>query len=112
MKWQKGSSLPCLDYGRETNRQLIIPPDLAFGFPDETLLRSLHRDEFDDSLEMEQGLIIEFTTDDGNTLPGTILEYDDNEVRIDLNHPLAGQTVRYYVKILDVLNETESETIN
>ncbi|MFT5656742.1 MAG: FKBP-type peptidyl-prolyl cis-trans isomerase SlpA [Gammaproteobacteria bacterium] len=81
-----------------------IGPDLAFGFIDETLFRSLPRSDFDDELEMEQGLIIEFTTDDGQNLPGTILEFDQQEVRIDLNHPLAGQTVRYRVKIIDVQN--------
>lgn len=82
-----------------------IGPDLAFGFVDETLFRSLPRSSFDESLTLEQGLIIEFSTDDGNTLPGTILEFDDVEVRIDLNHPLAGQTIRYRVQIVDVDNE-------
>lgn len=82
-----------------------IGPDLAFGFVDETLFRSLPRSDFDESLTLEQGLIIEFSTDDGNTLPGTILEFDDVEVRIDLNHPLAGQTIRYRVKIVDVDND-------
>ena len=87
-----------------------IGPDLAFGFVDETLFRSLPRTDFDDSLTLEQDLIIEFTTDDGNTLPGTILEFDDVEVRIDLNHPLAGQTIRYWVKIIDVYNDDLSKT--
>ncbi len=29
-----------------------------------------------------------------NALPGTILEFNEVEVRVDLNHPLAGQMVR------------------
>ncbi len=82
-----------------------IGPDLAFGFVDETLFRALPRSDFDDSLAMEQGLIIEFATDEGDTLPGTILEFDDTEVRIDLNHPLAGQTIRFRVQIIDVDND-------
>lgn len=86
-----------------------IGPDLAFGFIDETLFRSLPRADFDDSLTLEQGLIIEFTADDGNTLPGTILEFDDVEVRIDLNHPLAGQTIRYRVEIVAVDNDHDDD---
>jgi FKBP-type peptidyl-prolyl cis-trans isomerase SlpA len=82
-----------------------IGPDLAFGFVDETLFRALPRSDFDDSLAMEQGLIIEFATDEGDTLPGTILEFDDTEVRIDLNHPLAGETIRFRVQIIDVDND-------
>lgn len=87
-----------------------IGPDLAFGFVDETLFRSLPRADFDDNLTFEQGLIIEFSTDDGNTLPGTILEFDNTEVRIDLNHPLAGQTIRYRVHIIDVDNDDNDDT--
>ena len=79
-----------------------IGPDLAFGYVDETLFRALPRVEFDPDLELEAGLIIEFATEDGEMLPGTILQYNEDEVRIDLNHPLAGQTVRYSVKIVSV----------
>jgi FKBP-type peptidyl-prolyl cis-trans isomerase SlpA len=56
---------------------------------------------------MEPGLIIEFATEDGETLPGTILQYNEDEVRIDLNHPLAGQTVRYSVRIVAVEDALE-----
>ncbi len=90
---------------REGDEQTIdIGPDLAFGYVDETLFRSIPRAEFDPDLDLEPGLIIEFATDDGETLPGTILEFDDAEVRVDLNHPLAGQTVRYSVRIVSVEN--------
>jgi len=79
-----------------------IGPDLAFGQVDETLFRVLPRAEFDPEFELEPGLIIEFANEDGDTLPGTILSFDDAEVHVDLNHPLAGQTVRYSVKIVAV----------
>lgn len=89
-----------------------IGPDLAFGYVDDTLLRTLPRVEFDPDLELERGLIIEFATDDGETLPGTILEFNEDEVRVDPNHPLAGQTVRYSVKIVSVENGSAAETIH
>ncbi len=92
---------------REGDEQTIdIGPDLAFGYIDETLFRSIPRAEFDPELELEVGLIIEFATDNGETLPGTILDFNDVEVRVDLNHPLAGQTVRYSVKIVTVENDS------
>ena len=70
-----------------------IGPELAFGYSDETLLRSMPRSEFNPDIELEEGLIIEFSTTEGNSLPGTILGFDDQQVQVDLNHPLAGQTV-------------------
>jgi FKBP-type peptidyl-prolyl cis-trans isomerase SlpA len=99
---------------QEGDEQTIdIGPDLAFGYVDETLFRALPRAEFDPDLELEPGLIIEFATEDGETLPGTILEHDEDEVRVDLNHPLAGQTVRYSVKIVAVEKAPEeSKTLH
>lgn len=98
----------------EGDEQIIdIGPDLAFGFVDETLFRALPRAEFDPQLELEPGLIIEFANEDGNTLPGTIISIDEDQVQIDLNHPLAGQTVRYSVKIVAVDNDTtEPKTLH
>jgi FKBP-type peptidyl-prolyl cis-trans isomerase SlpA len=95
---------------QEGDEQTIdIGPDLAFGYVDETLFRALPRAEFDPDIQLEPGLIIEFATEDGETLPGTILEHNEEEVRVDLNHPLAGQTVRYSVKIV-AIEETPEES--
>ena len=63
-------------------------------------------------MELERGLIIEFATAEGETLPGTILDFNEHEVRVDLNHPLAGQTVRYSVKIVAVDNSAAAQTIH
>ena len=99
---------------REGDEQTIdIGPDLAFGHVDETLFRALSRSEFDPDMELEAGLIIEFANENGETLPGTIIDFNEDEVRVDLNHPLAGQTVRYSVKIVSVDNEgTEPKTLH
>ena len=98
---------------REGEEQTIdIGPDLAFGYVDETLFRAIPRTEFDPELELEPGLIIEFATEEGETLPGTILDFDANEVKVDLNHPLAGQTVRYSVRIVSIDNDVEPKTLH
>jgi len=108
----KGLELSLLGLKPDDVQTVDIGPELAFGYPDETLFRSLPRSDFDPDVELEPGLIIEFSTDDGNTLPGTILEFNDIEVKIDLNHPLAGQTVRYSVKIIEVVNIEENRELN
>ena len=107
-----GLELSLLGLSVDDAQTVDIGPELAFGFIDETLFRSLPRSDFDPDIELEPGLIIEFSTDEGNTLPGTILEFDDDEVKIDLNHPLAGQTVRYSVKIIEIVNNEEPRVLN
>jgi FKBP-type peptidyl-prolyl cis-trans isomerase SlpA len=98
---------------REGQEETIdIGPDLAFGYVDEELFRTIPRIDFDPEIELEPGLIIEFATEDGETLPGTILEFNADEVRVDLNHPLAGQTVRYSVKIVAIDDGDQSATLH
>lgn len=97
---------------QEGDEQTIdIGPDLAFGYVDETLFRAMARAEFDPDIELEPGLIIEFATEAGETLPGTILDFNDSEVRVDLNHPLAGQTVRYSVKIVSIDDDPDEPKV-
>ena len=108
----EGLELALIGLQEGEEQTIEIGPDLAFGYVDETLFRALPRAEFDPELELEPGLIIEFATEDGETLlPGTILEHSEDEVRVDLNHPLAGQTVRYSVKIVAVDNVPEEPKI-
>ncbi|MEM7563268.1 MAG: FKBP-type peptidyl-prolyl cis-trans isomerase [Pseudomonadota bacterium] len=107
----EGLELALIGLAEGDEQTVDIGPDLAFGHIDETLFRALARDEFDPDLELERGLIIEFSTEAGETLPGTILDFNDVEVRVDLNHPLAGQTVRYSVKIVSVENEPEPSKV-
>jgi len=98
---------------REGQEETIdIGPDLAFGYVDEELFRTIPRIEFDPELELEPGLIIEFATEEGETLPGTILKLNADEVCVDLNHPLAGQTVRYSVKIVAIDDGEQPATLH
>ena len=109
----EGLELALIGLSEDEEQTIDIPPDLAFGQVDETLFRVLPRAEFEPELELEPGLIIEFANEDGDTLPGTIMRFDDDEVHVDLNHPLAGQTVRYSVKIVAVENESiEPKTLH
>mgnify|MGYP001545205906 FL=1 len=107
----EGLELALIGLKAGDEQTIDIGPDLAFGYIDETLFRALARSDFDPDIELEPGLIIEFATGEGETLPGTILDVNDSEVRVDLNHPLAGQTVRYSVKIVAVDDDPDEPKV-
>jgi FKBP-type peptidyl-prolyl cis-trans isomerase SlpA len=109
----EGLELALIGLHEGDEQTIDIGPDLAFGYVDETLFRAMARSEFDPTMDLEVGLIIEFVNEDGDSLPGTIIDFDDDRVDVDLNHPLAGQTVRYSVKIVAVDNDTaEPKTLH
>ena len=59
------------------------------------------RSQFD-GMELSEGLLVIFNDAANTELPGVVKAFDDNQVTIDFNHPLAGKTLSFEVQILDV----------
>ena len=68
-------------------RQMFrVPPEDAFGQPNDNNVQYLPRDRFDDNVELEIGLVFSFADAGGGELPGMILAVDDEEVEIGRAH--------------------------
>ncbi|WP_444757564.1 FKBP-type peptidyl-prolyl cis-trans isomerase [Pseudomonas sp. A014] len=82
-------------------RKLTIAPENAFGQPNPQNVQVMPRSQFD-GMELSEGLLVIFNDAANTELPGVVKAFDDNQVTIDFNHPLAGKTLNFEVKILDV----------
>jgi FKBP-type peptidyl-prolyl cis-trans isomerase SlpA len=81
-------------------RQMFtVPPEDAFGQPNENNVQQLPRDQFEDDVALEIGLVFSFADAGGGELPGMIIAFDDEEVTVDFNHPLAGRTILFDVQV-------------
>jgi len=80
-----------------------LEPEQAFGMPNPSNMQSVARSKFTD-MELEEGLMISFQDPSGE-LPGVVSSFDDKEVIIDFNHPLAGKTLEFEVEIVKVFAE-------
>lgn len=81
-------------------RQMFtVSPENAFGQPNDNNLQYLPRDQFDDDAELEIGLVFSFADASGGELPGMIISFDEEEVEVDFNHPLAGRTILFDVLV-------------
>jgi len=76
-----------------------VPPEDAFGQHNPQNVQRVDRDQFEDGIELEQGLVCSFADAAGGELPGVIVAFDDAEVTVDFNHPLAGRTLVFDVQI-------------
>ena len=80
-------------------RQLFqVTPEDGFGQPNENNVQYLPRAQFEDD-ELEIGLMYSFADAGGGELPGLIVGFDDEEVTIDFNHPLAGRNILFDVLV-------------
>ncbi len=81
-------------------REFTIPPEDAFGQHNPQNVQRVDRSNFDQQ-ELEIGAMFSFQNGDGE-LPGVIIEFEDDEILIDFNHPLAGKNIIFQVKIMNI----------
>ena len=58
---------------------------------------------------LQVGNVIPMQDNNGNPLEGLVVEIGDNEVKMDFNHPLAGKTLHFTGKVIDVRHASEEE---
>ena len=76
-----------------------VPPEDAFGQPNDNNVQRIARDNFDEDIELELGLLCSFADAAGGEVPGMVIAFDEEEVTVDFNHPLAGRTILFDVQI-------------
>ncbi|MDH0896120.1 MULTISPECIES: FKBP-type peptidyl-prolyl cis-trans isomerase [unclassified Pseudomonas] len=82
-------------------RSLQIEPENAFGQPNPQNVQVMPRTQFAE-MELSEGLLIIFNDAANTELPGVVKTFDEQQVTIDFNHPLAGKTLSFDVEIIEV----------
>ncbi|MGY8871346.1 MAG: FKBP-type peptidyl-prolyl cis-trans isomerase [Pseudomonadales bacterium] len=83
------------------DRQIFkITPEHGFGMPNPSNIQKVGRESFS-GIELEAGLVIGFQDASGE-LPGVVVSFDDINVEVDFNHPLAGKDLEFEVEILQI----------
>lgn len=85
--------------------QVTLNPEEAYGPVDEDAFRLVPTDMIPEDAR-EEGTPLTVENEDGSEQTVHVYETTDEGVVLDFNHPLAGETVTFDVKILDI---TEGE---
>jgi len=84
-----------------------LAPEQAFGPRNPGLLQRISRAMLEANGEAgatyAPGELLDFAAPDGGRYAGVVKEVDDAGALLDFNHPLAGQPIRFEVRILGVL---------
>ena len=85
--------------------EITLSPEEAYGNYDEEGIVSIPKAELMedvDDVEISEGEIIPIVTDDDEEMEAVVLEIDGDIVTLDFNHPLAGETLYFSGKIVDI----------
>jgi len=87
-----------MDVGEE--KEVTLKPEEAYGMPTEKAIQKVPKDKF--PAEAKEGMMIGIPLPNGQQIPAKITKIDDKEVTIDMNHPMAGKTLVFKIKIVEI----------
>jgi FKBP-type peptidyl-prolyl cis-trans isomerase SlyD len=90
-------------------RSVTVPAAEAYGEYHREAVLEVEKADFPDPASIVVGDEYVAESDDGEMMPMTVIEVNDDNCIVDTNHPLAGETLRYEVTVLDVRPATDSE---
>ena len=90
-------------------KQLVIQPEDGYGELDSDAFERVPRDAFPADMELEVGMELELEDEDGETFDAYVAELNADNVMLDMNHPLAGETLYFDVEVIGIRPATAEE---
>lgn len=85
----------------DTKTVTIVSGD-AYGPHRPELVQEVERSSIPADIPLEMGTILTATDQDGGTLALTVVEMSDDAVRLDANHPLAGEDLTFELELMEI----------
>jgi FKBP-type peptidyl-prolyl cis-trans isomerase SlyD len=90
-------------------KQVVVAPAQGYGEHDARGLQVVARSMLPPGAELKVGMTLQAQTEGGDIIPITIRELRGDSVVVDLNHPLAGKTLHFDIKVSEVRQATAEE---
>ena len=108
-----GQILPGLEKGLEgaavgERKHLDVPPEEGYGLR-EGEPQAVPKSIFPEGTVFKIGAGMTAKSEDGKPFPLWIVRIDDDNVYVDGNHPLAGQTLHFDLEVLSMRKATQDE---
>jgi len=92
-----------------SKRKVVLEPENAYGKFSDSAVQVVNRSEFPEGTELKVGMGYSADTPDGRQMPFTIKGVEGDNVTLDFNHPLAGQTLTFELELLNLRDATPEE---
>ena len=98
------SAVMGMEEGQE--KDITIEPKDAYGMRNGDLVKKIPRSNLPQDQVPQVGMVLAVGFPDGRQLPAKIIEVNDDEVSIDMNHPLAERTLHFKIKLVGLTKAT------
>ena len=88
---------------------VTLQPKDGYGEYDEAQMVDVPKTQFQEGTDIKAGMQVQAQNSEGDVQVLTVKEIKGDNVTLDANHPLAGQTLHFDVQIDDVREATDEE---
>lgn len=82
---------------------VTLPPEEAYGDVDPGMIQDVPRKLMPQDVELEPGLILQGQAEDGRTDNFVVVSFDEEHVKLDGNHPLAGKALTFEIELVAIV---------
>ncbi len=83
-------------------KEITLPPEEAYGSHNPEFVKDMPRNMFPKEQEIQPGMIFVVDVQGERKIQVRVSKVSDDTVTIDLNPPLAGKTLNFKIKIVDI----------
>ena len=91
------------------SKDVVVQPEDGYGEFDDEAFMILPRDQFPKDMPLEVDAELTVRDDEGHTRYARVDSMEDDTVRLDFNHPLAGAELHFSVKVVALREPSEEE---
>ena len=83
-------------------KEIKLKPSEAYGDHNPQLIQNVPRDRFPKEGNLKDGVMVLMSLPDGNQIPAKVVKVSKDSVKLDFNHPLAGKTLIFKIKVIEI----------
>ena len=91
------------------SKKVIVQPEEGYGILDPDAFVDVPREQFPANIPLEVGVEIQVTDQSGNPMNARIDSVEEDSVKLDFNHPLAGKQLNFSIKIVALRDASAEE---
>jgi peptidylprolyl isomerase len=97
-----------MDMSLNESKTFTLSPEEAYGQRDDSRMHEFPKSDIPDGMTPEVGQTLMLSTPKGQQIPARVDRIDDEKVVFDLNHPLAGKSLTFTIKVVGI-SETATQ---
>jgi len=83
-------------------KEVTLKPEEAYGEPNPDLVKDVPRTAVPEGMEVDVGMTLVMALQNDVQIPATIVKLSDEFITLDLNPPLAGKTLIFKIKLVEI----------